>query len=127
MARTIRNVTRKAFRKMVCGDWRRRAALGREVVCAWAVMQWLPWLCAFGGLFAEQTSRSENQDEHQQAEHDGLRPLWIEDAVGDRGDDADEHTAHKCALNVADPAHDRCRKGVQTRAEALKEPGRIVV
>src|SRR5690349_11696397 len=113
-ASMMRNVTRKARRTMSRGDWRLRNRRG--VLRACAVMR----SSSLRGFFAEQSAWLEDQDQHQQRKHDRLGPLGIEHTVRDGRDDADEHTAHKRALDVADAAHDGRRKRVQTAAEALK-------
>src|SRR5438309_2466928 len=108
------NVTRNALRKTVPTDWPLRLSPNNE-------------LRAFGCFFTEQTSRLEDQDHDQQCEHYRFGPAWVDDAVGDRGREADDHPAQERALDVADATHHGGGETVQTVAEALEVPGRVVV
>src|ERR671936_768984 len=107
------NVTRKALRSTLAVDWPLRRSANRE-------------LRPFGGFFTQQPSRFEDQDDDEQGEDDRLGPTRVDQRVRNRGDQTNEHSAQEGALDVADAAHDRRGKAVQTIAEALKEPGRVV-
>src|SRR5919202_5273532 len=84
-------------------------------------------LGAFGCFFTKYSSRFEDQDHDQQCEDHGFGPAGVDDAVGNRRGHADEHAAQEGALDVADAAHHGGGEAVQTVAEALEEPGRVVV
>src|SRR5205085_5951388 len=113
-ARKMMNVTRNALRKTLPADCPLRLSPKN-------------WLRAFGCFFTKDSSRLEDQDHDQQREHHRLGPARVDDTVGNGGRQADDHAAQEGALDVADAAHDGRGKAVQAIAEALEEPGRVVV
>src|SRR5262245_7454195 len=120
MATIIRKVTRNALRMISPGVLRPRRApfdfelLGRAVERSVALIGWVVNAVSpcpdssrsLGGLLPEQARRLEDQDHHQKREHDRFRPARVPDVVGRGGDNADQDTAQKGALNVANAAHD---------------------
>src|SRR5207245_6620733 len=108
------NVTRNALRKTVPTDWRLRLSPNNE-------------LRAFGCFFTEQTSRLEDQDHHEQCEDYRFGPAWVDDAVGDRRRETDDHPAQESALDVADATHHGGGETVRAVAEALEVQGGVVL
>src|SRR5436309_2875769 len=112
------NVVKKAFRRMVRrGRWRRRP-VARSA---------RPLASAFRRSLAQQPTWPDDQDEDQHAEYDGLGPARVEQEIGCRRQEANDHAAQERAGHIPYAAHDGRRERVETVTKALKEPGGVVV